>query len=64
MTKAPKLTRMQVDGIRDGVERFIKQEGSETTLMPFSTKRLLIMLDTIDELYDQEAAHGQSIYRG
>lgn len=52
------LTRMQVDGIRANTERFLEQEcGSTVALMPMSPKRLLVMCDAIDELYEKlEAA--------
>ena len=54
MSDAPKLTRLQVDAIRANTNAFIKQHGADTTvLMPMLPKRLLIMCDTIDELYDQ-----------
>lgn len=47
----PILTRLQVAAIRENTERFIKQEGGDTTkLMPMLPKRLLVMIETIEQL--------------
>lgn len=46
-----KLSRMMVDMLRRNVLDFQAQSGKET-LMPMLPKRLLIMADTMDELYD------------
>jgi hypothetical protein len=54
MGDEPKLTRWQVDGIRANVLAFLKQENDDTCIMmPMMPKRLLIMCNTIDQLYDQ-----------
>lgn len=51
-----RITRWHVDSIRQNVEAFVAQSGGSTTaLMPFDPKRLRIMLDTMDELFDRVA---------
>ena len=48
------INRYTTDMIRGNVQAFLRQEGDSTTkLMPFDPKRLLLMLDTIDELHDK-----------
>lgn len=52
MVDVPKLTLLQVAGIRANTEKFIMQRGGSTVvLMPMSPQRLLAMCDTIEQLY-------------
>lgn len=54
MVDAPKLTPMQVASIRANTEAFLKQHGgSSVELMPMLPKRLLLMCQTIEELYKE-----------
>ncbi len=50
------ISRFVVDMMRANTLAFNKQQGGDTTaLMPMLPKRVLLMIDTIDELYDEAA---------
>jgi hypothetical protein len=52
--KPTPLNRAQIDCLRANTEAFLKQHHGDTCiLMPVLPKRLLLMMDTIDILFDE-----------